>query len=154
MSEAPNLEDAKGWKMRETLHGHGKGFFLYEYGVIDHMRLRRRDRYTRKDRSVTSTWLVDGQDCKDLEDALAKMATPPSFDESELLVLRLIAKMVEERGGPIACREIPYDATFQLSYKGALDTQAGKMQLSAIGKAAIEAAEKSPLEEGASDAAL
>jgi hypothetical protein len=74
--------------MREVAHiNGGKDWFGYRHQCIQQPRLSRFDRYTRKDRSVASTWRVDGEDCASLTDALAKLEVPPSLTVSEMRAL-------------------------------------------------------------------
>ena len=76
------IEDADLWRLKEHAHYNGgKEWFGYGHTCVEQPRLYRMDRYTRKDRSVKSTWSVDGQDCADLADAIEKLNHDPDLTD-------------------------------------------------------------------------
>lgn len=95
MTDAPaalTIEDAADWTMREVAHYNGgKEWFGYGHRCYQQPRLYRLDRYARKDRSVTSTWSVDGEDCVDLADAINRLNSDPVVGPDELRMLAALA---------------------------------------------------------------
>lgn len=67
----------------------GKEWFGYIHRCNQHPRLTRMDKYIRKNRSIVSTWRVDGKPVADLAEAATILSTPyqPNSDEIELLAL-------------------------------------------------------------------
>jgi hypothetical protein len=84
------LEVLQKCHMKESAHGHGTGMFFYIHRCVEHPRLSRRDHYAKKDRSVTSTWRVDGEDVKDLAEAVEKLNRPPSLTDEERAILATV----------------------------------------------------------------
>lgn len=84
MSEPVTRETLATCHMRETMHlNGGKEWFGYIHQCVEHPRLSRKDKYTRKDRGVHSTWRVDGQECADLDAALAALSQPVVLTDDE-----------------------------------------------------------------------
>ncbi len=128
------VESLTGCKMHEVMHGHGKDMFFYTYGVEGHPRLTRHDRYSRKDRSVVSTWRVDGEDRPSLEAAAVALNTPPVFTPEELEIMA---------GRPaewdIHDRTVDFSAMYMLRRKGAIEINDRMCRLSDLAAAAIRA---------------
>lgn len=93
-------KEHEAWTMRETAHYNGgKEWFGYKYQCIEQPRLSRKDRYTRKDRSVSSVWLVDGEECATFGAALEILESPPALTVPELdIVAAFTAVTMEKRG--------------------------------------------------------
>jgi hypothetical protein len=68
----------------------GAKFFGYIHRCVEHPRLTRRDIYDKKDKSVTSTWRVDGEDVADLAAAVERLNTPAVLTLDEAAALALI----------------------------------------------------------------
>lgn len=120
--------------MRETMHlNGGKEWFGYVHQCIEHPRLSRMDKYTRKDKGVQSTWRVDGQDCADLDAALAALALPVILTDEERVAL---TQWRDDHDAAWADRGGKYAMLRALSDKGLLD---GKSGITEAGKAALAA---------------
>lgn len=129
-------DDLASCHLRERMHlNGGKEWFGYIHVVVEHPRLSRMDKYTRKDKGVQSTWRVDGVDCADLDAALDALAVPPSISYGERLILQRWAEDPEaawaERGGAL-------EAIMTLGWKGMLD---GKRGITEAGRAALQSQE-------------
>jgi len=67
------------------------GWFGDMHRCVQHPRLQRRTRYTRRDRSVDITWYVDGKEVgKTLADALPALNAPPELTLDETRVLAMV----------------------------------------------------------------
>lgn len=64
--------------MRRVGHVRGTGFFGYIYRGAHEPRLSRIDHYSKKPRSVTTTWLVDDEQVSSLEEALRRLDSQPA----------------------------------------------------------------------------
>jgi hypothetical protein len=108
--------DASKWTLREAGHFNGgKEWFGYLMRCDQQPRLARFDRYSRRDKSVTSTWRVDGRDVRSLADALGELAHPPRLTIGEISVL--VAVGTE----PADLRRVhPYETMSALRDKGAI----------------------------------
>lgn len=84
------LDDLKKSKTRERMHLNGGSWFGYIHQCVEYPRLSRFDRYVKKDRSVTSTWRVDGADVADLEAAVVALNLPPNVTLEERAALDLV----------------------------------------------------------------
>ena len=117
-----NVDDVKGWHMRERAHYNGgKAFFAYLMQCIEQPRLSRYDRYDRKTRSHESTWKVDGIDQPSFEAALAALDTPPIFSDAELQELEKVTdEWVDIR------KTMDFGLNMSLESKGAVEWQDGK----------------------------
>lgn len=134
-------DDHNAWTMRETAHYNGGSeWFGYKYQCIQQPRLSRKDRYTRKDRAVTSKWLVDGEECASFEEALDRLSVAPVMSAGELDTIAAFSGVV------MAKRDFPdFDAVrghlMTLSEKGLVWWENGAVRLlrdallSAVGSA-------------------
>lgn len=129
------IEDSKNWRMQQSMRGHGRGFFFYEFMCIEQPRLRRKDVYTKKDRSVDSKWYVDGEEVDDLASGIERLNLPPVFDVDELRYLRELGQLTAD--GPVKSRDLDFAKLFTVSRKGAVEVEDQLCQLSDIGRAAI-----------------
>lgn len=117
------------WTMRETAHlNGGKDWFGYKHQCIEQPRLSRLDRYLRKDRSVTSTWRVDGGDCASFEDALDQLESPPSMTIADLDAVSQFTA-AEMGKADFADFQATYPALRTLADKGLVWWQAGRVRL-------------------------
>lgn len=83
------IDDTKNWQMIQAEHHNGGAeFFAYVHRCVQQPRLTRYDRYTRKDKSVTSTWRTDGIAHPSLESAVEALNTQPVFTDAELEWMR------------------------------------------------------------------
>lgn len=128
------VADSKSWHMQQALHGHGKGFFMYAYRCVEQPRLLRTDRYTKKDRSVASTWSVDGVDHPDLESAVKALNSPPTFSAEEMDALRCLRD--DWMPAKTARELITFEMSWRLRDKGAIEFADGKCRRSEIGRGA------------------
>lgn len=144
---AITVEDAADWHMRETAHYNGgKEWFGYGHQCIEQPRLYRLDRYARKDRSVTSTWSVDGNDCADFEAAVEALNTPPTISDDERTMLADLLPAFQPIG-EVRKRD-PYltlpDATsilhYQLPRKGLVWAESGHIRRTELGSALLSQA--------------
>jgi hypothetical protein len=88
---APEQIDPATLHMREVAHYNGGDkWFGYGHQCIEQPRLYRLDRYARKDRSVTSTWSVDGEDCASLDEAISRLGSDPVVTADEIAALKLL----------------------------------------------------------------
>lgn len=82
------LADAADWTVTESAHYNGgKEWFGYGYTCVQQPRLYRLDKYLKKDRTVTSTWSVDGKDCADLTEAVERLNVDPVIGDDERAML-------------------------------------------------------------------
>lgn len=126
-------DDLKSCHMRETVHlNGGKEWFGYIQQCVEHPRLSRLDKYTRKDRGVQSTWRVDGQDCTDLAAALEALSVPPVVTPEERAAL---LNWRDHFDAAWAARVEGYTIMKMLSNKGLLD---GKRGITEAGLAALQ----------------
>ena len=89
--KAITIEALTRCHMREAMHlNGGSKFFGYVYRCVEHPRLTRRDIYDKNDKSVTSTWRVDGEDVADLAAAVERLNTPAVLTEDEVKALARI----------------------------------------------------------------
>lgn len=129
------MEDTKSWGMREEAHYNGgKEFFAYLFRCGQQPRLTRYDRYQRSDRSVTSTWRVDGIDQPDLETAVSLLNTAPDFSEAERELLATISDDAADRRKEMMAS---YEFWNGLKEKGAIEWQAGRVNRTELGRAAL-----------------
>jgi hypothetical protein len=130
--------DVKGWTMRETAHYNGgKEWFGYGHQCIENPRLYRLDRYTRKDRSVTSTWSVDGEDCADLDEAIERLNSDPVVTADEIAALKLLTTefqpLRDVRAGD-AYKALPQGTlSHWCSRKGLVWAEKGQARLTELG---------------------
>lgn len=133
------------WTMRETAHYNGgRDWFGYEYQCNQQPRLRRLDRYTRKDRSVASTWRVDGQDCLDAFDALERLSHAPVLGEDELAVLAQITPEVMSKKDLDALNIDWRNRQDRLSAKGLIWWEKGQVRRTPLGGAMLAARGEQP----------
>lgn len=100
MGESKDTPEATSkWRMREVAHYNGgKEWFGYRHQCIEQPRLSRMDRYLRKDRSVQSTWRVDGCDVASFDEALIELEVPPRLTIAEMrLLAHFKAEVAEKR---------------------------------------------------------
>lgn len=123
--------------MREVAHYNGgREWFGYKYQCIQHPRLSRFDRYTRRDRSVASTWRVDGQECRSFEEAMAELDHAPALTVSELTAIAQFDKATMRKADfPGFKASYPHLTT--LAEKGVVWWDAGKVTL--VHEAAMQA---------------
>lgn len=133
------MADVTSWHMRESAHYNGGDvFFAYLHQCVEQPRLTRFDRYEKKDKSVASTWRVDGDDCADLDDAIGKLNVDPVFTDAELQELSKVTCDFED------IRKIrDLDLNHSLANKGAIEWKAGKCRLTTAGER-IKAAKPQP----------
>jgi hypothetical protein len=109
--------------MRETMHlNGGKEWFGYIHQCVEHPRLSRRDKYTRKDRGVQSTWRVDGKECADLDAALDALAKPVVLTDQERAAL---TQWRDDSDAAWAARGGNYEMMRALNDKGLLNGRSG-----------------------------
>ena len=141
MSEKVTRESLKSCHMRETIHlNGGKEWFGYIHQCVEHPRLSRKDKYTRKDRGVHSTWRVDGIECTDLDAALDALAKPVVLTDEERTALTLWR---DDFPSAWAARGDNYTMMRALSDKGLLN---GKTGITDDGRAALSRASSKPQE--------
>lgn len=129
------VEDANLWHMRESAHYNGgKVFFAYLHRCVEQPRLSRFDRYERKDRSVASTWRVDGQDMASFADAVEALNTPPVFTAEELSFLAEAPLDYEPERRP----GLNYELADSVRNKGAIEFDHGRYRLTKAGRALLE----------------
>jgi hypothetical protein len=96
--------------MHESAHlNGGKEWFGYIHRCNEHPRLTRMDKYFRKNRSVESTWRVDGKPVAGLAEAAELLSTPYQPRPEELALLALVPDgytILEERSRFIPLREL------------------------------------------------
>jgi hypothetical protein len=80
-------EDLNKCHMRQTMRGHGPGMFFSRYRCVEHPRLSRHDHYEKKDRSVKSTFMVDGAEVADIEAAVVALNIPVVITPEEQAML-------------------------------------------------------------------
>ena len=131
---AETLPFPAGWQMLQGAHFNGgKEWFGYRFHCIQQPRLSRMDRYTRKDRSVASTWEVDGVACADADAAWLALQTPPTVTQEEREALALIGDE------PADLRDaIPYEMRHLLRAKGLIEYgPPGRCKRTDAGRAAL-----------------
>lgn len=134
MAEKLTEADAKNWHMRESAHYNGgKVFFAYLHRCVEQPRLSRFDRYERKDRSVKSTWKVDGQDRESFAEAVEALNTPPVFAEDELAFLADAPLDYEAERRP----GLNYEIADRVRNKGAIEFEHGRYRITEAGRAAL-----------------
>lgn len=144
-----SLDELAKWKMRESAHlNGGRAWFGYEYQCLEQPRLRRLDRYTRANRSVASTWLVDGVDCESLDDALERLKTPPVIGEDELALLQLLSPEFLSKADLDALDLDWRNRRDSLSKKGLIWWEAGKVRITELGLRARAASSHPQEQEG------
>lgn len=122
------------WHIRETAHlNGGKEWFGYEHQCIEEPRLRRMDKYLRKDRSVVSTWRVDGADCASPAEAMRKLAVPPIIGDDEMAILRVLSPDFMSKTDLDALDIDWRNRQYSLSQKGLIWWEGGKVRLTAQG---------------------
>ena len=85
------LDTVKTWGMRQAAHlNGGPEWFGYLFRCIEEPRLSRLDRYGRAERSVTSKWLVDGDEVDGLPGAIEALKVAPVLTPEEQAALDLI----------------------------------------------------------------
>lgn len=137
--------DPSRWTMRESAHYNGgAAWFGYGHQCIQQPRLYRLDRYSRKDRSVTSTWSVDGEDCADLTEAIGRLKTDPIVTPDEIAALALLSPE------PVAFRELRASDAYKalppglfshwLSRKGLAWAENGTVRRTELGERLLRAA--------------
>lgn len=91
MTDKITVEILSGTHLRTIAHiNGGSEWFGYRLRCIEYPRLQRLDRYMRKDRSVVSTWAVDGEGVENLAMAAEALNHPPVFTEDEIAALALV----------------------------------------------------------------
>ena len=130
------VDDAAKWHMREAAHYNGgAAFFAYLHRCVEQPRLSRFDKYVRADRSVVSTWRVDGIDHPDFAAAISALNVAPVFDEDELAQLATIPAdydpSVDVRKG------MNFELMDRLRDKGAIEWAAGRCRTTAAGRHAL-----------------
>lgn len=121
--------------MRETMHlNGGKEWFGYIHQCVEHPRLSRKDKYTRKDRGVHSTWRVDGIECADLDAALAALALPVSLNDEERAAL---LQWRDDFAAAWAARGTNYAMMRALGDKGLVN---GKSGITEAGRSVLDVA--------------
>lgn len=145
------IDDADLWTMRQTAHYNGgKEWFGYGHQCNEQPRLYRLDRYKRKDRSVTSEWSVDGEECADLAEAISRLNTSPTISEDEAIMLADLTEAFQPLG-EVRKRE-PYttlpDAVsilhFKLSRKGLVWADNGLIRRTELGTVLLAARQEQP----------
>jgi hypothetical protein len=131
--------DAKGWTMRETAHYNGGAeWFGYGHQCIQQPRLYRLDRYGRKDRSVTSTWSVDGEDCASLDEAVERLNVDPVVTADEIAALGLLTpefQPLREIRATDAYKALPSGTlSHWCSRKGLVWAEKGQARLTELGQ--------------------
>lgn len=103
----------------ESCHFTGNGFFGYEHRVVEYPRMKRRDTYNKIDKSVASTWFVDGIEVGTIDEAIAAVNAPPVLSPEEA---EAFAKVPDEFAPfrPVH-KEIGYDLIHRLTEKGAIE---------------------------------
>lgn len=134
--------DTKSWHLREEAHYNGgEVFFAYSHRCIEQPRLVRHDRYERKDRSVTSTWKVDGIDHPSLASAVEALNTPPEFDAEELAYLATLPTEWTKKTVP---NNIDWVVNQRTKDKGGVEWRDGHYRITALGLTAIAKALPTP----------
>ncbi len=87
--------DKVNWE--ECLHGHGHGFFFYRYRCRQEPRLQRKVTYRKRDKTSEIVFEVDGTPCRDLDDALERLKTPPVLTPAEQAVYLQIGDEFADR---------------------------------------------------------
>lgn len=86
--QAITMKDLTASHMKERAHlNGGRDWFGYIHQCVEYPRLSRLDKYLRKNRSVESTWRVDGAPVADLGAAVTALNVPPVFTEDEQALL-------------------------------------------------------------------
>lgn len=116
------IEVLRQCHLQSTAHGHGTGGFFYFYRCTEHPRLSRHDWYQRKDRSITSTWRVDGEDVKSLAEAVEKLNVPPQLNENEIAILATVPDVWTDRRK----EDLSAERLHSLTEKGCVEWPAGK----------------------------
>ena len=132
--EAVKLPFPADWKLREGAHFNGgREWFGYRMNCIQEPRLSRFDRYTRADRSVTSTWEVDGEKVASADAAWVALQTPPAITEDELAALTLVGDE------PADLRDVlAYEVRHSLRAKGLIEYgPPGRCKRTEAGRSAI-----------------
>lgn len=133
------MADVTGWHMKEGAHYNGGDlWFGYLMQCIEQPRLARFDRYIKKTREVQSTWQVDGDDCADLDEAVAKLNVDPVFTDAELQELNKVTCDFED-----IRKTRDLELNHSLENKGAIEWKAGKCRLTDTGER-IKAAKPQP----------
>lgn len=134
LTDAPvTRESLATCHMRQTMHlNGGKEWFGYVHQCVEHPRLSRMDKYTRKDKGVQSTWRVDGADCADLGAALAALAVPVSLTDEERAAL---TRWRDDFDAAWASRGGNYAMMRALDDKGMLN---GKSGITLAGRLALQ----------------
>lgn len=129
------VDEARGWHMREDAHYNGgEKFFAYMHRCVEQPRLSRFDKYLRKDRSVTSTWRVDGEDKPSFEAAIEALNVPPEFRDDELALLRTFGDEPEDRRKEMFADMPLWNG---LKEKGAIGWRDGRVTITEAGRDAI-----------------
>lgn len=94
MSEAKLTEaDFNGWRFnRDAVHFNGGAkFFGWGHRCVDNPRLLVIDKYFKKDRSTTRSYLIDSSfPCETLAEALAALDKPPTMTADERVILSAV----------------------------------------------------------------
>lgn len=129
------VDDLKYCGMREDAHYNGgKEFFAYLYRCTQHPRLSRYDRYSRKDKDVTSTWRVDGKDVDGLESAVEALNVDPIYSPAELALLSTIGEEPADRRKEMIANAVSWEG---LREKAAVIWENGKCRISDAGRRAL-----------------
>lgn len=145
------IDNAADWTMREVAHYNGgKEWFGYRHQCNQQPRLSRMDRYMKKDRSVVSTWSVDGQDCADLTEAIARLNTDPTIDADERAMLAALSpafqplKDVRSRAPYTTLPDAVTILHHQLSRKGLVWAENGHIRRTELGDRLLAERERQP----------
>lgn len=122
------IDDLKGCKLQQTAHLTGQGWFGYMHRCVEHPRLQRRDKYLKKDRSVSSTWFVDGVEVGTLAQAVEKLAEPPELTLNDIAGLGAVGTEFAD-----IRKSVSFFVLYGLTDKGLIEWQAGACRLTQAG---------------------
>ena len=120
----------RGSRLFERSHVNGgPEWFGYILQCEEFPRLSRLDRYARRDRSVSSTWRVDGEDVDNLDHAAERLNIPPALTDDEIAVLRRVTDEWQDlRFEGITAQLVA------ISWKGVIEFETGRCRLSPLGR--------------------
>lgn len=126
--------------MREVTHlNGGKEWFGYIHRCVEQPRLTRKDVYTRKNRSVTSEFRVDGVVVASLKDAIAALDLPPSLSLAERAILASVNDDPEDRRKEAFSDGGPNDLIWHfLCEKGLIEWAKGRVARTEAGRQALK----------------
>lgn len=122
---------------RDGSHYNAKDWFGEGGRCDQEPRLSYIDRCYRATKQVRRSWLVDGTECANSDEAWAKLQHPPTFTEAELAALAVMTDEPQDLRGAY-----PYEVLRGLRNKGAASANMGRYTITPAGRAVLAAPTK------------